>query len=59
MTNGSGTWANNHPPAAAEKLWRGLALVGACHIGGMLINVIFQMMGNNSLDGIPAKFLGL
>ena len=59
MTNGSGTWANNQPPAAAEKLWRGLALVGAFHIGGMLINVIFQMMGNNSLDGIPAKFLGL
>ena len=51
MTNGSGTWANNQPPAAAEKLWRGLALVGAFHIGGMLINVIFQMMGNNSLDG--------
>ena len=59
MTNGSGTWANNQPPAAAEKLWRGLALVGAFHIGGMLINVIFQMLGNNSLDGIPAKFLGL
>ena len=58
MTNGSGTWANNQPPAAAEKLWRGLA-VGAFHIGGMLINVIFQMMGNHSLDGIPAKFLGL
>jgi hypothetical protein len=33
--------------------------VGAFHIGGMLINVIFQMMGNNSLDDIPAKFLGL
>ena len=59
MTNGSGTWANNQPPAAAEKLWRGLALVGAFHIGGMLINVIFQMLGNYSLDGIPAKFLGL
>ena len=59
MNNGYGTWANNQPPAAAEKLWRGLALVGAFHIGGMLINVIFQMMGNNSLDGIPAKFLGL
>ena len=29
MTDGSGTWANNQPPAAAEKLWRGLALVGA------------------------------
>ena len=59
MPNESGTWLNNQPPAALEKLWRGLALVGAIHIGGMLINVIFQMMGNNSLDGIPAKFLGL
>ena len=59
MTNGSGTWVNNQPPAAFEKLWRGLALVGAIHIGGMLINVIFQMLGNSSLDGIPAKFLGL
>ena len=59
MPNESGTWLNNQPPAAFEKLWRGLALVGAIHIGGMFINVIFQMMGNNSLDGIPAKFLGL
>ena len=59
MTKGTGTWVNNQPPAAFEKLWRGLALVGAIHIGGMLINIIFQMMGNNSLDSIPAKFLGL
>ena len=59
MTKGACTWVNNQPPAAFEKLWRGLALVGAIHIGGMLINIIFQMMGNNSLDSIPAKFLGL
>ena len=59
MTKGAGTWVNNQPPAAFEKLWRGLALVGAFHIGGILINIIFQMMGNNSLDNIPAKFLGL
>ena len=59
MANESGTWVNNQPPAAFEKLWRGLALVGAIHLGGMLTNIIFQMMGNNSLDGIPAKFLGL
>ena len=59
MPNESSTWVNSQPPAAFEKLWRGLALVGAIHIGGMLVNVIFQMMGNNSLDGIPAKFLGL
>ena len=55
----SGTWSNNQPPAAFEKLWRGLILVAAIHIGGMLLNVVFQMLGNNSLDGIPAKFLGL
>ena len=59
MTKGAGTWVNNQPPAAFEMLWRGLALGGAFHIGGMLINIIFQMMGNNSLDNIPAKFLGL
>ena len=59
MANESGTWVNNQPPAAFEKLWRGLALVGAIHLGGMLTNIIFQIMGNNSLDSIPAKFLGL
>ena len=59
MANDSGTWSANQPHAAFEKLWRGLALVGAFHLGGMLINVIFQMMGNNSLDRIPAMFLGL
>ena len=59
MTNDSGTWINNKPPAFYEKLWRGLALVGALHLAGMLLNIVFQMLGNNSLDGIPAKFLGL
>tara|TARA_B100002052_G_scaffold199179_1_gene181748 strand:+ start:444 stop:623 length:180 start_codon:yes stop_codon:yes gene_type:complete len=59
MSDNSGTWLNNQPPANFEKLWRGLALVGAIHLGGMLVNVIFQMLGNNSLDGIPAMFLGL
>ena len=55
----SGTWSNNQPPATFEKLWRGLVLVAAIHLGGMLVNVVFQILGNNSLDGIPAKFLGL
>jgi len=59
MTNGSGTWAGNQPPATFEKLWRGLALVGAFHLAGMLVNIVFQMMGNHSLDRIPAVFLGL
>ncbi len=59
MTNDTGTWVDNKPPAFSEKLWRGLALVGALHLAGMLVNIIFQMLGNNSLDGIPAKFLGL
>ena len=59
MTNGTGTWTNNQPPAVIEKLWRGLVLVAAIHLGGMLVNVIFQMLGNHSLDSIPAKFLGL
>ena len=58
MTNDSGTWAKGKPPASFEKLWRGLALVGAAHLAGMLVNIVFQMLGNNSLDGIPAKFLG-
>ena len=59
MANDSGTWTTNQPPAAFEKLWRGLALVGALHLVGMLVNIIFQMMGNHLLDRIPAMFLGL
>jgi len=59
MASPSGTWSNNQPPSTFEKLWRGLILVGAIHLGGMLVNVVFQMLGNHSLDGIPAKFLGL
>ena len=59
MIEGTGTWVNNKPPATFEKLWRGLALVGAIHLGGMLVNVIFQILGNNSLDALPSKFLGL
>ena len=58
MANDFGTWAQGKPPAQFEKLWRGLALVGAAHLAGMLVNIVFQMLGNNSLDGIPAKFLG-
>lgn len=58
MTNDFGTWVNGQPPAAFEKLWRGLALVGAAHLLGMLVNVIFQMLGYNFLDAIPSKFLG-
>ena len=59
MSDNAGTWVDNKPPASYEKLWRGLALVGAIHLGGMLLNIICQMLGNNSLDSIPAKFLGL
>tara|TARA_B100000902_G_C26655611_1_gene595881 strand:+ start:144 stop:323 length:180 start_codon:yes stop_codon:yes gene_type:complete len=59
MASESGTWTANQPPAAFEKLWRGLALVGALHLVGMLVNIIFQMMGNHLLDRIPAMFLGL
>ena len=59
MASESGTWTANYPPAAFEKLWRGLALVGALHLVGMLVNIIFQMMGNHLLDRIPAMFLGL
>ena len=33
MTNGSGTWTNNQPPAAAEKLWRGLVWWSLPHRG--------------------------
>ena len=59
MNTPTGTWSKNQPPATFEKLCRGLILVGAIHLGGMLVNVVFQMLGNHSLDGIPAKFLGL
>ena len=59
MSDNAGTWVDNKPPPSYEKLWRGLALVGAIHLGGMLLNIICQMLGNNSLDSIPAKFLGL
>ena len=59
MSDNAGTWVDNKPPSSYEKLWRGLALVGAIHLGGMLLNIICQMLGNNSLDSIPAKFLGL
>ena len=59
MSTPTGTWINNQPPATFEKLWRGLILVGAIHLGGMFVNIVLQMLGNHSLDGIPAKFLGL
>ena len=55
----SPAWAGNKPPADYEKLWRGLALVGAAHIAGMLVNVLSQMLGIHALDRIPAMFLGL
>ncbi|MGE4580952.1 MAG: hypothetical protein AAEC03_01220 [Synechococcus sp.] len=59
MASESGTWTANQPPATYEKLWRGLVLVGALHLAGMLVNIIFQMMGSHLLDRIPAMFLGL
>ena len=55
----SPAWVGNKPPADYEKLWRGLALVGAAHLAGMLANVVSQMLGIHSLDRIPAMFLGL
>ena len=55
----SPSWAGGIPPAKYEKLWRGLALVGAAHLAGMLVNVMAQMLGYNGLDRIPAMFLGL
>ena len=55
----SPTWIGNKPPADYEKLWRGLALVGAAHLAGMLVNVMSQMLGIHALDRIPAMFLGL
>ena len=59
MAQQSTAWSQGNPPSNADKLWRGLILVGAFHIGGMLINVVAQMLGYNGLDAIPAKFLGL
>ena len=59
ILSSSANWIGGKPPASFEKLWRGLALVGAAHLAGMLLNIMFQMLGNNSLDAIPAKFLGL
>jgi hypothetical protein len=55
----SAKWIGNKPPADYEKLWRGLALVGAAHLAGMLVNVMSQMLGIHALDRIPAMFLGL
>ena len=55
----SPAWVGNKPPADYEKLWRGLTLVGAAHLAGMLVNVVSQMLGIHSLDRIPAMFLGL
>lgn len=54
----SPAWVGNKPPADYEKLWRGLALVGAAHFAGMLVNVVSQMLGIHALDRIPAMFLG-
>ena len=53
------SWAAGKPPANAEKLWRGLALVGAVHLAGMLVNVSTQILGIHALDRLPAIFLGL
>ena len=58
VATGAG-WAAGRPPADAEKLWRGLALVGGAHLAGMLVNVVAQIMGIHALDRIPAMFLGL
>ena len=55
----SAAWGAGKPPADFEKLWRGLALVGAAHVAGMLVNVLSQMAGIHALDRIPAMFLGL
>lgn len=59
MVQQSPAWSQGKPPTNADKLWRGLILVGAIHLGGMLVNLIAQMLGYNGLDNIPAKFLGL
>ena len=37
----------------------GLALVGAVHLAGMLVNVSAQILGIHELDRLPAMFLGL
>ena len=58
LMNQSATWKSG-PPANYEKRWRGLALVGAAHLAGMLLNVLSQMAGIHALDRIPAMFLGL
>ena len=58
LMNQSATWKSG-PPANYEKLWRGLALVGAAHLAGMILNVLSQMAGIHALDRIPAMFLGL
>ena len=58
LMNPSASWKSG-PPANYEKLWRGLALVGAAHLAGMLLNVLSQMAGIHALDRIPAMFLGL
>ena len=55
----SAAWSGGKPPATFEKLWRGLALVGAAHLAGMLMNLTSQMLGIHALDGIPAMVLGL
>ena len=54
----SATWKSG-PPANFEKLWRGLALVGAAHLAGMSVNILAQIAGYQALDRIPAMFLGL
>ena len=54
----SASWRNG-PPADFEKLWRGLALVGAAHLAGMTVNILAQIAGIQALDKIPAMFLGL
>ena len=55
----SASWSGGKPPVNYEKLWRGIALVGAAHLGGMMINVTTQILGIHTLDRIPAMFLGL
>ena len=54
----SASWRSG-PPADFEKLWRGLALVGAAHLAGMTVNILAQIAGIQALDKIPAMFLGL
>ena len=54
----SASWRSG-PPTDFEKLWRGLALVGAAHLAGMTVNILAQIAGIKALDKIPAMFLGL